>query len=161
MIRLASSADAARLAEVHIRSWQHAYRGIFPEDFLANLDVDRRVTFFSERLAGGAPVFVSMADDKVVAFCWPAASSEDGWGEILSIYADPDHWGEGHGRAVLEAGEAHLEKQGFDRALLWVLAANTRARDFYEYLGWKLGSGLKLEEIGGVQVTEVRYEKTL
>lgn len=161
MIRLASPDDAARLAEVHIISWQHAYRGIFPDEFLTNLDLDRRRKFFSERLRAGDSVFVAVAQEEVVAFCWPAASSEDGWGEILSIYAHPDHWGDGHGRAVLEEGETHLKGQGYDRALLWVLRDNARARGFYERLGWELRPGFRLEEIGGVQVTEVRYEKAL
>lgn len=161
MIRLASPEDASRLAEVHITSWQHAYRGIFPDRFLRSLDVERRRRFFDKRLRGGDPVYVSVVEDEVVAFCWPAASSEEGWGEILSIYAHPDHWGEGHGRALLEAGEAHLRESGFDRVLLWVLDGNARARSFYERMGWEKAAGLKIEEIGGVQVTEVRYEKML
>lgn len=161
MIRLARADDAARLAEVHITSWQHAYRNIFPERFLESLDVARRIDFFSERIGAGDTIFVAEVGDELVAFCWPAASSEEGWGEILSIYAHPDHWGGGHGRALLEAGESHLRERGFERALLWVLDANTRARDFYERQDWKLASPIKIEEIGGVQVTEVRYEKEL
>jgi GNAT superfamily N-acetyltransferase len=161
VIRPAARDDAIRLAEVHITSWQHAYRGLFPDEFLERLDIDRRIQFFAERIGAGDSVLVSEADGEVVAFCWPSASSEPGWGEILSIYAHPDHWGKGHGRALLEAGEDHLRGQGFQRALLWVLDANARAREFYERQGWVLGGGLKLEEIGGTQVTEVRYEKEL
>lgn len=161
MIRPAARDDATRLAEVHITSWQHAYRGLFPDEFLERLDMDRRIQFFAERIGAGEIVLVSEADGEVVAFCWPAASSEPEWGEILSIYAHPDYWGKGHGHDLLEAGEEHLRAQRFQRALLWVLDANTRARAFYERQGWVLGGGLKLEEIGGTQVTEVRYEKEL
>lgn len=161
MIRAAVSQDADRLAEVHVSSWQRAYRGTFPDRFLENLDPDRRKKFFRERIGSGEVVLVAESEGEIVAFCWPAPSSEDGCGEILSIYAHPDHWGRGHGRALLEAAENHLRDQGFERALLWVLDTNHRAREFYERQGWSVGSGMKLEEIGGVRITEVRYEKEL
>lgn len=161
MIRLASPEDASRLAEVHVTSWQHAYRGIFPQRFLERLDMERRERFFAEQIGAGDAVYVSESGGEVVAFCWAAPSSEEGWGEILSIYAHPDHWGQGHGRALLEAGESHLREEGYGRALLWVLDSNTRAREFYERQSWKLATPIKIEEIGGVQITEVRYEKEL
>lgn len=161
MIRPAATEDSERLADVHVTSWQHTYRGTFPDRFLDGLDIDRRVRFFAERIGSGARVLVAESEGEIVAFCWCAPSSEKGWGEILSIYAHPDHWGRGHGRALLEAAEGHLREEGFDRALLWVLDTNTRAREFYERQGWSPGSGMKLEEIGGVQITEVRYEKEL
>lgn len=161
MIRRAATEDSARLAEVHVRSWQSIYRGTFPDDFLDNLDLERRAEFFADRIGSGAPVFVAESEGDVVGFCWPAPGDEEGWGEILSIYAHPDHWGEGHGRALLEAGERHLRGEGFNRVFLWVLDTNTRARTFYERQGWSIGNGTKIEEIGGVQINEVRYEKEL
>ena len=62
---------------------------------------------------------------------------------------------------MLSASESRLAELGFDKALLWVLVTNTRARGFYERQGWSVGGPIQLEEIGGVQVTEMRYEKSL
>jgi CTP:molybdopterin cytidylyltransferase MocA len=59
---------------------------------------------------------------------------------------------------LLDAGAATLRDEGFDRGLLWVLEANTRARRFYERQGWRVGKPIRVEDIGGNQVTEVRYE---
>ena len=70
----------------------------------------------------------------------------------------PDHWGEGHGRLLIRAGEDRLRRLGVRRAMLWVLEANHRARSFYEREGWTLGDPFRLEDIGGNQVGEVRYE---
>jgi hypothetical protein len=42
MIRRATINDARAIAEVHVKSWQVAYRGLLPEDFLQNLSVERR-----------------------------------------------------------------------------------------------------------------------
>jgi len=61
----------------------------------------------------------------------------------------------------LEAGEAHLASDGFERCLLWVLEGNSRARAFYERQGWVKGNPIRLETIGGTEITEARYEKAL
>ena len=38
----ATSEDCRAVAEVHVESWQHAYRGILPEQYLASLSVAER-----------------------------------------------------------------------------------------------------------------------
>ena len=160
MTRWAVVADAPDLAEVHITSWRHAYRGILPDQFLDAMDRDRRARWWERILAEGAKVHV-VGDDRVVGFCHAGASDDDGWGEVFSLYVHPDHWGEGQGRELLEAGESTLRRLGYERSLLWVLRANRRARGFYERHGWSLGKPIRVEDIGGVQVTEVRYEVDL
>ena len=78
---------------------------------------------------------------------------------MYAIYVHPSQWGEGHGTELLSAAERALSGMGFERALLWVLEQNHQAREFYERRGWVLGRPIKLEEIGGTQVTEVRYQR--
>lgn len=160
MIRWAVSADAPMLAEVHVTTWQHVYRGIFPDEFLDTLDRGRREAWWRRSLEGGARVHVAEAGG-VIGFCFPGSADDEGWGEIYSIYVHPEHWDSGHGRALLEAGMATLREEGFERALLWVLEANERGRRFYERQGWALGRPMRVEDIGGTQVTEVRYEVDL
>lgn len=43
--------DAAALARVHVETWQHAYRGLVPDDYLAALDPVQRTDAWRERLA--------------------------------------------------------------------------------------------------------------
>lgn len=160
MVRLATIGDAEALAETHVRSWQAAYAGIFPEEFLDGLDRGRRARWWRRFIGEGATVHVSEADG-VVGFCTAGDSDEDGWGEIFAIYVHPEHWGEGHGRELLMAGESGLAASGHDRALLWVVEANSRGRRFYERQGWTVGRPIRVEDIGGIQVTELRYEKRL
>ncbi|MFP3881650.1 MAG: N-acetyltransferase family protein [Actinomycetota bacterium] len=160
MVRQATLGDAEALAEIHVRSWQAAYAGIFPEEFLDGLDRGRRARWWRRFIGDGATVHVSEADG-VVGFCTAGDSDEDGWGEVFAIYVHPDHWGEGHGYHLLRAGENRLVEEGHERALLWVLEANGRGRRFYERQGWTVGRPIRVEEIGGVQVTELRYEKRL
>ena len=160
MVRWATADDAAELADVHVSTWQKAYEGIFPERFLDGLDRSARTLWWRRFIDEGGRVHVTETDH-VVGFCHADGSADEGWGEIFSIYVHPDHWGEGHGRGLLAAGETTLRSYGHDRALLWVLEANERARRVYERHGWAVGKPIRVEEIGGVQVTELRYEKSL
>lgn len=159
-IRWAEVDDAAELADVHVSTWQKAYADIFPARYLEGLDRSARTEWWRRFLARGARVHVAVTD-RVVGFCHPDTSHDQDWGEIYAIYVHPDHWGEGHGHELLVAGESTLTSLGHGRALLWVLEANDRARRFYESHGWEPGKPMRIEEIGGVQVTELRYQKDL
>lgn len=159
MIRAPSQDDARALAEVHVSAWQHAYSDDFPAAFLSSLDVDRRTEWFRSRIVRGSGLLVAEAGEGVVGFCLFGESTEPGWGEVFAIYVHPDRWGDGHGHQLLEAAEEELRLLGFDRLLLWVLESNERARDFYRRQGWSLGKPMRIEEIGGRQVTELRYER--
>jgi GNAT superfamily N-acetyltransferase len=161
VVRWAVADDADDLADVHITTWQEAYRGIFPDEFLSGLDRARRARWWRMFINDGARVHVAVANDSVVGFCHAADSDDEAWGEVFSIYVHPDHWGAGHGHSLLAAGEETLAEAGHHRALLWVLEDNSRGRKFYERQGWVVGSPFRVEEIGGVQVTELRYEKDL
>lgn len=160
MIRWATVDDADDLADVHVATWQAAYARMLPAEFLGTIDRAARARWWRRFIGDGARVHVAEID-RVVGFCHATGSSDDGWGEIYSIYVHPDNWGDGHGHDLLQAGEDTLRATGFETALLWVLDANQRARRFYERHGWTVGKPIRVEEIGGVQVTEVRYEKSL
>lgn len=160
-VRRAAAEDASRLAEVHILSWQHAYRGQFPDGFLDGLDLEARRRFFDRVISEGAVILVSESGHDLAGFCFVGAADAEGWGEIYAIYVHPDRWGEGHGRRLIVAAEDELRALGHHKALLWVLETNHRARSFYERQGWTLAKPVRIEEIGGVQVTEVRYERDL
>jgi ribosomal protein S18 acetylase RimI-like enzyme len=106
---------------------------------------------------------VLVADEagSIVGFCAVGPSIDDDWGEVFAIYVGPRHWRHGVGTELLTAAEQALVDAGYSRVLLWVLKGNTRARAFYERQGWALGKPIRIEAIGGTDVTEVRYEKAL
>ncbi len=161
-VRRARPGDEARLAAVHIKSWQVAYSHVFSEPFLMGLDVEARQSWFERMVRQKRDILVTDRDE-LTGFCFVGESRGDvqSLGEVYAIYVHPDHWGNGDGFALLRAGEAALAENGYESAVLWVLEANTRARNFYERCGWNLGKPVRLEEIGGTQVTEVMYQKDL
>lgn len=162
MIRDAKPGDVEDLARVHVSSWQNAYIGLIDQAFLDALNVETRAERWRALLdQGRGRLLVVDWDGTVVGFCSLGPAGQGDWGEIYAIYLAPDRWGEGLGRDLLAAAERSLRSDGHHEALLWVLAGNSRARTFYERQGWRLGKPIRLENIGGVDVTEVRYEKAL
>ena len=161
MIRRAVLADVDDLARNHIASWQQGYKGLIPQKFLDQLDLQSMKDMFAGMIDRDATVLVVDSRDVIVGHCWIGPTRTKDGGELYAIYVHPEYWGEGYGQELLAGAEAALVDEGFDRVLLWVLDTNMAARRFYERQGWNLGKPVKLEEIGGVQVTEVRYEKDL
>ncbi|HEY0933157.1 MAG TPA: hypothetical protein VGD91_05360, partial [Trebonia sp.] len=51
VVRPAREADAAQIALVHVRSWQGAYRGLLPQDYLDELDPVQRLARWQQTLA--------------------------------------------------------------------------------------------------------------
>jgi GNAT superfamily N-acetyltransferase len=162
VIRDAEPRDATDLARVHVSSWQTAYRGLIDQAFLDAMTVQSRIERWDALLSHlRGRVLVIEANQSVVGFCSIGPTELGEWGEVYAIYLAPARWGEGLGRDLLVAGETALAEVGHTRALLWVLEANTRARAFYERQGWVLGKPIRIENIGGRDVTEVRYERSL
>ena len=163
-VRGADPADAAAIAEVHVRSWQIAYRGIVPDDVLDGLSVAQRERMWGDLLAhgaGGPLVLVAERDDHVIGFCSALTQARDGAGdaEITAIYVEPGHWREGVGAALLSAALQELRCAGQTAVTLWMFAANDRALAFYRRFGF-LADGAQAVDAASGQA-EVRLRATL
>ena len=165
MIRVATVEDAEQIAAVHVQSWQGAYRGLLPDDFLANLSLERRIAQWQNILADPANVTPVCEDaGRVVGFvsygrCRDEDLDQTKTGEIYAIYLLPDRWGQGFGAALMQEGLARLQEQDFVAVSLWVLAGNERAIHFYEQFGFKPDGTTKVESRPGLELHEVRYVK--
>lgn len=162
VVRRAVPEDAAAIGRIHVETWQAAYAGLLPAEFLAGLDVRERAETWRGVLARrpGA-THVAEAGGEVVGFADTGpARGEAGAGELYAIYVRPGDWGTGAGRALIEAAEAALREVGFAEAILWVLTGNERAERFYRLAGW-LPEDEKADVVAGVEVVERRYRKAL
>lgn len=166
-IRRARIEDAEALATVHVRSWQAAYVGLIPQQYLDSLSVDaRRLDRWNRTLAETAwprsGTLVAVLDERVVAFAGISPSRDDDQdsatvGEVQAIYAVPEVWGRGIGRALMNSAIAALTHAGFSFATLWVLDTNRRARRFYEAGPWRADGATKREDTGQFVIHEIRY----
>jgi len=169
-IRPATAADAEAVAIVQVRSWQAAYRGLMPQDFLDGLDVDRRRRGW-ERIITEADwpsrgTFVAETGDGVVGFAtFSAAPAEDAdpapVGQLNAIYLLPAAWSTGLGRQLITRTVAALVEAGYREARLWVLDTNDRARRFYAAAGWQPDGVSRVDTDFGIPLQEVRYHRPL
>ena len=162
-IRHATVDDAPAIGSLHVRAWQAAYRGHMPDDYLDGLRASERAAGWErvlrrERHRG--VVLVAEQAGEVTGFANVGPAQEpSGAGELYAINLDPDHWGTGAGRALLEEAQAELGRLGFAETVLWVLPGNARARRFYEIAGWVADGSERTSEVFGVTVPEVRYRR--
>ena len=171
-IRSATRADADGITGVQVASWRAGYAHVFPESVLYADDFDssRRTFWTNWRFAPGHRVAVAVDtadDERVVAFASYGPERErargfTGRGEVWAFYLHPDVWGTGLAGDLMRYTETRLQAEGFDCAVLWVLADNPRARRFYERFGWAV-SGIEADFVAGddVTATEVEYRKEL
>jgi GNAT superfamily N-acetyltransferase len=146
---------------VHTRTWQAAYRQVFPPEVLDNLDVEERVRGWLERIEADMLVWVAETEGGIVGFVAAGPSrTEDGSGELYAIYVLPEAWGTGVASGLMAAFKDWLAQEGYAVAMLWVLADNPRARRFYEREGWRV-DGERVDTIRGVEVEEALYRLAL
>jgi ribosomal protein S18 acetylase RimI-like enzyme len=164
-IRTATPADAAAISRVHVASWQEAYAGIVPIDYLTALDPGEREQRWTEQLTSGPRdgVRTWVADNGTTVLGFASvgpARDEDadrGQEEIYSIYLDPAMWGKGLARDLMRTVLGAVT--GTTPLSLWVLADNERARHFYRRHGFSPDGAERLDEIGGAKLLEVRYRR--
>jgi GNAT superfamily N-acetyltransferase len=164
-LRTAETGDARAIATVHVVTWQAAYVGIIPAEVLDGLSVDQRASKWEETLTGlgaGERLEVAEEDGRVVGFAFTGACRDEdafGLGELYAIYVAPSHWGAGVGSALLASARRALVEAGHDRAVLWVLEENKRARSFYDREGWAVDGAVKsYGEGGGVRAVRYRVD---
>jgi GNAT superfamily N-acetyltransferase len=170
-IRRALADDALGVATVHVRSWQAAYRGLLPDTYLDQLDVERLRAGWERNIAEtdwprNGTLVATEANGNVVGFAniGPARDGDGDpavTGELVAIYLLPEAWGSGVGRRLMLAAVNVLREAGFAEAILWVLDGNERAQRFYEIGGWQLDGVTKDAVIADLPLPEVRYRLVL
>lgn len=161
-IRPARPTDAGAIAKVHVDSWRMTYKGIVPDEHLANLSYEQRERTWQNILANPDNArFVYVAEDaegEIIGFAsgGPERSGDPVYkGEIYAIYLHAAHQRRGIGRRLTVAIAERLMQAGMPSMLIWVLAKNP-SRAFYETLG-----GQQVHEkqitIDGATLLEVAY----
>ena len=168
-IRKALPDDAKAIAAIHVRAWQHAYRGHMAQAYLDALDVEawavKRRQWIRAPRSPRDRVWVMQRGGQVLGFSitGPSRETEDGpsTGEVYAIYLDPHRIATGLGRRLFAYSLMALGRLGFREMVVWVLRENERARRFYEAAGCTLAPGGKTITIGGVDLREICYRRTL
>ena len=68
-VRPAIARDAKAIAEIHVATWQAAYKDVMPEDYLNKITVEKRQAYWREAIEYSEPqVLVATHEDKVIGF---------------------------------------------------------------------------------------------
>ena len=160
--------DAFGIAFVHVRSWQVAYRGHMPNEFLDGLDVEKRTNMWRE---------LTQHPDKIIFVAEDSENNIEGFSalgpsrdadanastaEVSALYVHPEKWRKGIGPRTLSASLDQVRNCDFNQITLWVLEANERARSFYESFGFIQDGAVKDDDHWeSFTVREVRYRLNL
>jgi len=152
--------EALTISQIYTKSWQAAYQGIIPDSYLQSLRGDE----WAQRLVDDNRTVMVLEDCTAlvgVATIGPGRDAK--WqdaGELMSIYLLPTVMHHGYGAMLLAAAEPQLVAQGFHTIYLWVLAANTSSRHFYEKHGYVETNDVKVLMISGQPLETLCYVKT-
>ena len=109
----------------------------------------------------GARVSVAEVGGRIVGYCAYGREAGDGaepaTGCVYALYVHPDAWRMGVGRRLLVYATEYFKAQGFGEVTLFVIEGNTRARQFYEQVGWKPDGHRELYVQAGFALPVLRY----
>jgi len=170
-LRPAVADDLPAVGDLHQRSRAAAYREIVPADALASVSGDMMADYWRERWSferDSHLLTVAERAGRLIGFTYLGphdprgpGSAGFGIGELYAIHLDPAEQGRGVGRALMVDALAKLSARGWPRAVLWVLADNVRAREFYARGGWRPDGGERQGEIGPASTLQLRYVRDL
>jgi RimJ/RimL family protein N-acetyltransferase len=164
-IRPAAPADAREIARLHLASYRAAYQDLIPAEVLSSLrGEDREQRWQASLNDPRRRTLIAEDDDAVpalIGFAEVGPSRDDdagaGTAELMALHVTQARWRWGVGRTLNRLAIAALAAQGFQAVTLWVLTGNSRARAFYEAVGWNHDGTARDLHVWGIQVAEVRY----
>ncbi len=163
-LRRATVTDAEAIAAIRIEGWRTTYRGMIPDSYLNEMDMNENVLHWRTILQAlpvkedSLCVYVAVSEDEIVGFVSAMKLSEpklDRDGEINAIYIRPQWQRCGIGKRMLHKAARSLQAMGCTSCVIWVIDGNSQARNFYEELGGEIlieqdfsWDGLDLTEVG-------------
>jgi GNAT superfamily N-acetyltransferase len=158
LLRPGTDGDLRAVGALHHRSRAAAYAYLLSPAALAFGSPEALGEWWSERWRWerhNHRLTVAVDGGFIVGFTYLGPSADAAVMELGAIHVDPAYVGSGVGHLLMRDALAHLG----DRAVLWVLAGNERARRFYERGGWFFDGTTRDAPIGGETTHQLRYSR--
>lgn len=126
-LRAAIAADAESVAQIWHAGWKEAHLGNVPDELVAARTGESFHTRARERVSDTT---VAVVRGEIAGFVMVDGD------EVDQVYVSTGHRGSGVAGALVDVAERRVRDAGFATAWLAVVAANERARRFYERRGW-------------------------
>lgn len=157
-VRKGTTEDAGALADLFRDAWRLAYTGVIPHLHLESIIRRRDKTWWKNAVAGGDGLLVLEVAGTVAGYATFGRSrlKSKYQGEIYEIYLAPTYQGLGFGEHLFEGVRHALDQRKLNGLVIWALADNAVAQDFY----WRRGGrpiARSTDRIGGAKLQKVAY----
>ncbi|MCL2813796.1 MAG: GNAT family N-acetyltransferase [Oscillospiraceae bacterium] len=163
-VRPAVPTDAPDMAEVHMRSWEAAYKDIIPAEYIKEKNATRPAMWQNSLAEGKYPHMVIQKNGKTVGNMCVAPPQDDDADEnvyeLHRIYLHPDYYRQGIGTQAMEYAYDIALSKGKTVMTVWVLAENANSIRFYEKCGFMPDGKTKILNCGK-PLTAIRMRKDL
>ena len=140
-IRNAREGDAEGIAAVHDAAWRGAYRGLIPGLELERMIARRGPSWWQSAIRRGSRLLVLDFDETIGGYTSYGRNRVPALpygSEIFELYIAPEFQGLGFGTRLFEVARKDLAEHGYRSVLVWALADNERAVQFYLKLGGRI-----------------------
>ncbi len=157
-VRKSNGSDGEALGRVFQEAWRHAYAGIIPQMHLERMIRRRDAAWWRTAAKSDGHLLVLEVAGVVAGYatCGAARGGQRSSGEIYEIYLTPVYQGIGLGEHLFEACRHQLDLRGLRGLVVWALADNTAASEFYWHRGGRPIAETK-ERFGLTELTKIAY----
>ncbi len=150
--------DADAITDHHHRCWVVSFTHLLPDGAIDLLRPEAMLDAWHERLAPDSGVTAVVAVDESGHVVGHTSVEGD---EVVTLYVDPDHQGQGTGAVLLAEAERLIAASGHDRAELRTVVGNEAAIGFYRAAGWDVTDQIVRSEEYGMVFDEQILVKVL
>ncbi len=157
-VRRGNLSDAPALSEIFRLTWSQAYLGIIPHLHLDTMIRKRSTEWWRSTIRSGNGVLVLQVDGSIAGYATlgAARARSEQEGEIYELYVTPTHQGLGFGELLFEGCRHQLDLRQLSGLIVWALAENSRATDFYWGRGGRpVGAGF--ERFGDKRLKKIAF----
>lgn len=156
-VRPAQSNDVQNLTRVFKSAWRQTYSGIIPKQHLDYMIDARGPVWWRRALRCRDTVLAAEYDGKLMGYATCGAARHRGplRGEIYELYLLADYQGLGFGEFLFEACRYQLDQQHRRGLIVWALADNASAGQFYMRRGgrpvaetFEMMAGERIDKVG-------------
>ena len=161
IIRNINEKDIPSIADIQIKGWKSAYKGIIDDSILNAMNKEEKIERLKSNYAKNGFI-VAEIENEVVGFCRYADSNEftpemqDIDCEITALYVKPDLKYKGIGTRLFQFVIDEFKNKSKVRMILWCLKENEPSKRFYRKKGGEI-VGERVIEIGKKSYYEVGF----
>jgi ribosomal protein S18 acetylase RimI-like enzyme len=163
-IRAASTKDVEAIAKIHVDSWEAAFEGLMPEQYIADFSLEKRINEWRSIIDNKKEVvLVVERSNQVIGFLSYTNNENRLPKSILlsKLYISPSVYQKGLGTLLLTQLFSTLTGYAIEQVSLYVLDSNISAINFYKKHGFEETGDAVKEDFEGQTITDIEMIKKM